>query len=100
MNQSFLFNLLKTSCCIFCTIFNNQRLKAFSGYEFDTNQISPKLIYQLNELKNKFGADELNHVLFGTIETWIIWNLSEEKNFVSEVTCACCTGFYDMFKVI
>jgi putative glycerol kinase 5 len=96
MNRSFIFNFLRTSCYLINIFLTNQRLKAFSNYKVETNQISPKLIYQLNELKNKFEIDE---ILYGTIETWLIWNLSYEKIFATEVSCACCTGFYDIFKV-
>ncbi len=99
MNRSLFFNLLKTSCHIITKFWNSERLKAFSNYKLETNQITSKLIYQLKDLKDKFGYNELNQVLYGTIETWLIWNLSREKIFATEVTCACCTGFYDIFRV-
>jgi len=54
---------------------------------------------QLKILENKLGSEEFKEILYGTIETWFIWRITREKNFYSEISCACCTGFYDIFKV-
>lgn len=62
-------------------------------------QIAPKLNGQLKILENRLEIKELENVIYGSIETWLLWKLSREKSFATEITCACCTGFYDIFWV-
>ena len=38
-------------------------------------------------------------ILFGCIETWILWKLTKEKIHVTDWTCASCSGLYDFYFV-
>ena len=51
----------------------------------DNNKISKKLI------KN-------NNLLFGTIDTWLLWNLTERKSHLSDITNASRTMLFDSKK--
>lgn len=42
----------------------------------------------------------MENILYGTIETWLLWNLSKENTFATDMTCASSTGMYDMYHVI
>jgi putative glycerol kinase 5 len=99
INRGVMLNTIKKACNFLTTFVPNQRLRAFSKYKVETNQVSPKLVDQLSLLNNELDQDELDLVLYATIETWLVWNLTKEKTFATEVSCACCTGFYDIFKV-
>jgi len=73
------------------------RLKTFSQFKVETSHVTPKLKSQLNKLKSTLEQSELENVLYGTIETWVMWHLSREKVHATDVTCACSSGMYDMF---
>ena len=62
-------------------------------------KVGPKLHEQLQILENKLEFKEYDNIIYGTIETWILWKLSKEKTFATEISCGCCTGFYDTFLV-
>jgi glycerol kinase len=61
--------------------------------------VSPKLSNQLKVLENTIEPDEFKEINYGCIETYVLWNLSKEKSFQTDITCACCTGFYDIYEV-
>ena len=44
--------------------------------------------------------DKLTHhtLLFGTIDTWILWNLTKRQHHVTDYSCASSTGMFDTFK--
>ncbi len=72
-------------------------MKTFSQFKVDTNHVTPKLKSQLNILENSLESGEMDNVLYGTIETWLLWHLSKEKAHATDVTCASSTGMYDMY---
>lgn len=80
-------------------MFTNHRLKSFSNYKVETTHIAPKLIRELDKLNNKLEPDEFKQIQYGTIETWLLWNITKEKVFATDVTCASSTGLYDMYRV-
>ena len=61
--------------------------------------MTPRLIGQLKALENRLEAHELEDVMYGSVDTWIIYKLTREKTFAIDVSCACATGFYDLFLV-
>ena len=65
----------------------------------DGIQVTPRLMGQLKALENRLEAHELDDVMYGSVDTWIIYKLTREKTFAIDVSCACATGFYDLFLV-
>lgn len=62
-------------------------------------QIAPKLIDQLKLLEEKLSSKDYENVVYGTIDTWILWNATKEKMFLTDITSATCSGFYDFYLV-
>lgn len=53
-------------------------------------------------LDNVDKARELYHkgdLLFGTIDTWIIWNMTKGKTYATDFSNASTTGIYDSFNL-
>lgn len=98
LNSGFVFNVFKKASYFYTLMFTNHRLKSFSNYKVETTHIAPKLIRELDKLNNKLEPDEFKQIQYGTIETWLLWNITKEKVFATDVTCASSTGLYDMYR--
>lgn len=50
---------------------------------------------------NQILKDDLNtgNVLFGTIDCWIVWNLTKEKNHLTDVTNASRTNLMNLLTL-
>lgn len=101
LNKGVFLNLLKIgSKCLSIagTSIAGHRLNAFSHYKVETNHTSAKLISQLKILENKLVPEDFKNVLYGTLDTWLLWNLTKEKIHATDITCASTSGMYDMFQ--
>ena len=60
--------------------------------------ISPgqKIRWILDNIKGAREKAEAGELLFGTIDTWLIWNLTKGKVHVTDVTNACRTLIYNI----
>lgn len=48
------------------------------------------------QIQEKISKKE---VLFGTIDTWLVWKLTGGEVHATDGSNACVTGFFDIFKV-
>jgi len=46
--------------------------------------------------KNDFSTDELSNMTIGTIDSWILWNLTEEKNVLTDISNASRTQLFNI----
>ena len=67
---------------------------------YHSKKITPRLIGHLSTLKQQLKPNEYAKIVYGTIETWLVNQLSKEQTYATEVSCASGTGFYDTFKVL
>ena len=81
IKTKYLFNL-----SIFCLIINIKK-------------IAPKIVSQLKMLENKLDPEDFKNVMYGTIETWLLWSITKEKTHATDMTCASTTGMYDSYCV-
>ena len=49
------------------------------------------------QLRQKASEDK---VMFGCIETWLLWKLSGGEVHATDYSCASGTGLYDPFQVV
>lgn len=97
LNSGIVLNTFKKASYLYTLFVRNHRLRTFSNYKVDTSLIPSKLLNELDILEKKLEPNELKEILAGNIETWLLWNITQEKVFATDVTCASCTGIYDMF---
>ena len=47
-------------------------------------------------LENSIKSKRINDLLFGTLDTWIIWNMSRDHRFITDLSNASRTMIYDI----
>lgn len=65
-----------------------------TGLKIDPYFSASKLSYFF--LNNYLSDEEKKHLAIGTIDTWLIWNLSDEKNFFTEESNASRTLLFNI----
>ncbi|KAK6205051.1 FGGY family of carbohydrate kinase [Scheffersomyces amazonensis] len=75
-----------------------EELKAKTGLPLSTYFSAAKLRWLLDNddiIREEYEKGDGN-LMFGTVDTWLIYHLTREKNFVSDVTNASRTYFMDL----
>lgn len=70
-----------------------------SKYKVEIYHVAPKLVDQLKLLEERLTRVDYDNIVYGTIETWLFWNSTKEKIFITDITSASCSGFYDIYLV-
>ena len=79
-------------------IVQTARLSTLSNLEFRTQMIAFKLLWLFEKKPYLIRYAQDNRLLFGCIETWILWKLTNGKAHLTDVSCASSTGLYDPFQ--
>uniref|UniRef100_A0A8D9DUZ3 Glycerol kinase 5 n=2 Tax=Cacopsylla melanoneura TaxID=428564 RepID=A0A8D9DUZ3_9HEMI len=80
-------------------ITKRRRFLVGSIMKFMNAQVSLRLVWVLT--KNQTVRDNLarRNVLFGTLDTWLIYKLTKGTHHVTDVSCASSTGLFDPFTL-
>tara|TARA_Y100001970_G_scaffold164664_1_gene201218 strand:+ start:17108 stop:18583 length:1476 start_codon:yes stop_codon:yes gene_type:complete len=83
----------------YCKKLNKDKLiKSITGLVLDPYFSATKIKWILeNNISTKKKLKE-NKLLFGTIETWLLWNLTEGRSHLTDITNASRTMLYDSQK--
>jgi len=65
-----------------------------TGLNIDPYFSASKLKYFFDT--NKFSSEQLSNMTIGTIDSWIIWNLTEEKKLVTDISNASRTQLFNI----
>lgn len=76
-----------------------KRHKAASVLRFMSAQVTMRLNWVLNNIPNLRHRALQDQVLFGCIETWLLWKLTKEQVHATDYSCASATGIFDPFSV-
>lgn len=71
-------------------------IKNKTGLKIDPYFSASKLKWFFDQ--NTLSEDELANLAVGTIDSWLLWNLTEENQFLTEKSNACRTLLYDIFE--
>jgi len=71
-------------------------IKQTTGLVVDAYFSGTKISWILNNIEGARAEAEKGNLLFGTIDTWLVWNLSKEKNHVTDYSNASRTLLYDI----
>jgi len=80
-------------------ISKKNRYASGKKFEFAPLQITPRLIWAL---RNTDGAEELmkqDKLMFGTMDTWLLWNLTGGKVHATDYSNASSTGIFDPYEL-
>lgn len=62
-------------------------------------QVTPRLLWHLQNNYRLKEAVEKNNAQFGTLDTWLIYKLTGGKLHATDPSNASCTGFFDPFTM-
>ncbi len=74
-------------------------IKEKTGLIPDAYFSATKIAWILDNVEGARDKAEKGELLFGTVDTWLIWNLTKGKVFVTDYTNASRTMLYDIHKL-
>ena len=77
---------------------HEETVTAKTGLLLDPYFSSTKLAWILDNVDGARAQAEAGELLFGTVDTYLIWRLTGGKSFVTDATNACRTMLYDIHK--
>lgn len=83
-----------------CTQLKNDGLEGEiaekTGLVIDAYFSGTKVAWILRNIPGTMEEANAGHLLFGTVDSWLIWNLTEEKNHLTDATNASRTMLYNI----
>ncbi len=73
----------------------NQKIQKITGLELDPYFSATKIKWILEKVKDAKEYIKKNNLIFGTIDTWILWNLTKGKSHLTDITNASRTMLFD-----
>ncbi len=70
-----------------------------TGLLIDAYFSSTKIKWILDNVPNARTDAEAGHLLFGTVDTWLLWHLTEEKNHATDHTNASRTMLFNIHEL-
>jgi putative glycerol kinase 5 len=98
VNSSLTWKTIRHVAKLIHPIVQTARLSTLSNLEFRTQMIAFKLLWLFEKKPHLVDYVHQNRLLFGCIETWILWKLTNGEEHVTDVSCASSTGLYDPFQ--
>ncbi len=75
-----------------------KKIQKITGLEIDPYFSATKIKWILENKKLAKDTLRKNNLLFGTIDTWLLWNLTEGKSHLTDITNASRTMIFDSKK--
>ena len=98
-NHSFTLNGIKALSKLLYGITRDNRYKAASVINFSPFHTSMRLHWMLKNDPLLYQKAHNGTILFGTIDTWLIWKLSLGKLHVTDYSNASSTGIFDPYTM-
>ena len=73
----------------------NQKIQNITGLELDPYFSATKIKWILENIQDAKKYIKKNNLIFGTIDTWILWNLTKGKSHLTDITNASRTMLFD-----
>lgn len=96
-NSSLTWKTIRGFAKVVYPLVQTARMSTLSNLEFRTQMIAFKLLWLFEKRPELIQRAKNNQLLFGCIETWLIWKLTGGQEHVTDVSCASSTGLYDPF---
>jgi len=75
-----------------------QRIRALTGLVIDPYFSGTKLAWLLDQVPGARARAERGELAFGTVDSWLLWNLTEGRVHATDVTNASRTMLYDIVQ--
>ncbi|XP_072388160.1 glycerol kinase 5 isoform X1 [Diabrotica undecimpunctata] len=99
MNTSTFFVSLRWAAFLIYLGTCNKKYGMASKFRIRNNHVTGRLLWVLKNLKPVQQALRNKNLMFGTVDTWLIYKLTGGLSYVTDVTNASSTGFYDPFTL-
>jgi putative glycerol kinase 5 len=77
----------------------SKRFKAASVINFITNLVGPRLWWRLNEITDSRRRARLGEICFGTVDSWLVWKLTNGAVHATDYSNVGSTGLYDPYRL-
>lgn len=98
-NHSFQVKALRFGGKFLYFLTRKKRFLAASMLKFTTGMVVMRLLWALKHTPGIQKRLSEGKVLYGTVDTWIIWKLTKGSVHSTEPSNACVSGFYDPFEM-
>ncbi|PVD18809.1 hypothetical protein C0Q70_21362 [Pomacea canaliculata] len=98
-NSSYTLKALNKSAKLLHFFTRRNRHKAASVLKFMSKQVTMRLLWVLTNIPNVKRRAFEGNVMFGCIETWLLWKLSGKKLHATDYSCASTTGIFDPYSM-
>ncbi|KAJ8972248.1 hypothetical protein NQ317_011073 [Molorchus minor] len=99
INSSWLTTVVRWIAYSAYLISRNRKYGMGSKLRFASNHVSIRLLWVLTNIPGVKEALEKDNLLFGTLDTWLIYKLTGGKLHVTDISNASATGFFDPFDL-
>ncbi|KAF5293007.1 hypothetical protein FQA39_LY13776 [Lamprigera yunnana] len=96
-NRSLIMRGLRIGCYGLYLITRSKRFLAGSNLNLANTHATMRLVWALKNLPQVRQALDNENLMFGTIDTWLIYKFSGGRKHITDITNASATGFYDPF---
>jgi len=76
------------------------KIQKITGLIIDPYFSATKIKWLLDNIKETKKLIKENNLIFGTIDTWLLWNLTEKKSYLTDITNASRTMLFDLKKEV
>ncbi|XP_045490665.1 putative glycerol kinase 5 [Pieris rapae] len=98
-NNSYLWRFIKVGAYVLYMVSRSKRFKAGSVFKFSNNQTTLRLYWALLNVPELKIAVEKNDAMFGTLDTWLLYKMTDKKIHMTDISSASATGFFDPFTM-
>ena len=70
-----------------------------ASFNVKEKAIPMRLKWVIDNIPNAKELQKDNNMCFGTIETWLVWKLTNGKVWATDYSCASSTGIFDIWKL-
>ncbi|XP_044746405.1 putative glycerol kinase 5 isoform X2 [Coccinella septempunctata] len=98
-NESVILKTIRLASRLLYLVTRNGRYQAGSKLKMACSHASSRLLWVLENIPNIKEEIEKDNVMFGTLDTWLIYKLTKNKTFVTDISNASATGFFDPFTL-
>lgn len=98
-NESWSLALLQNGAKILHFFTRSKRFMAASVIHFITTHVAPRLYHVLNELDGAREKARSGELCFGTLESWILWKLTNGAVHATDYSLISSTVLYDTYQL-
>lgn len=98
-NESTKVKVLQGGASIAHFFTRSKRFQAASVVNFFTNQVTPRLYWLLNNMEGGRERGRRGEILFGNMDTWLLWKLTDGQVHATDYSNISSTCLYDTYQL-